>query len=154
MSVNSWDRKFDQLFDRKRPNDCWIYNGNINPGGYGCFYPEGTVKIFAHRYAYSREYGAVPEGLVVDHKCRVRSCVNPAHLRAVTNSENTLCGIGPTAINARKTHCNRGHSLSGKNLYVRFDGFRKCRACHIIGAEKYRANKRAKRLAILGETQP
>ena len=76
--------------------------------------------------------GKVKDGLVIDHLCRHTSCVNPSHLEAVTPGENTLRGYGPTAMNARKTECVRGHSLSGDNLYVDPDGNRGCRACRRI----------------------
>jgi hypothetical protein len=64
--------------------------------------------------------------------------VNPAHLEPVTNAENVLRGVSPTALNARKTHCIRGHALEGDNVmrYGRMTG-RHCRACHSERAARY-----------------
>lgn len=89
-----------------------------------------------HVLTYEAECGPVPEGLVIDHLCRVRRCVRPAHLEAVTHQVNLLRGAGPTAVNARKTYCPKGHALSGVNLLVhtgRRDGLltRKCAACRL-----------------------
>lgn len=74
--------------------------------------------------------GPIPEGLVIDHLCRNRGCVNPDHLEAVTQRENILRGEGLAAANARKTHCPKGHPYSGENLYVvPSSGRRQCRIC-------------------------
>ena len=75
-------------------------------------------------------FGEVPKGLQLDHLCRVRDCVNPYHLEAVTQQENILRGESASAKHARKTHCINGHPLSGDNLYLRPDrGDRAGRAC-------------------------
>lgn len=86
------------------------------------------------------EVGPIPEGMDLDHTCRNRGCVNPEHLEPVTTQVNTLRGIGPTAENARKTHCKHGHPLEGDNLYVDPEGKRKCRAC----MERIQAERSAK----------
>jgi hypothetical protein len=68
--------------------------------------------------------------LQIDHLCRVRHCVNPAHMEPVTPRENILRSpVALAAINARKTHCPQGHPLSGANLYRTPQGFRACREC-------------------------
>jgi hypothetical protein len=83
----------------------------------------------AHRFAWELLRGAIPDGLTLDHLCRNRRCVNPDHLEPVTAVENTMRGQAPHAINARKTHCLRGHAFDEENTYVRSDGARICRAC-------------------------
>jgi hypothetical protein len=111
------------------PSGCWIWTGPLNrPGGYGRVAVGGGRMGLAHRVAYELLVGPIPEGKQLDHLCRNRACWNPEHLEVVTGKENTLRGIGRTAANAAKTHCNRGHELAGDNLYV-YDGQRKCRAC-------------------------
>lgn len=111
----------------EKTDTCWLWRGQISrskeqgSGGYGRFSCGGR-NVSAHRYAY----GPVPAGLVLDHLCRVRHCVNPAHMEPVTNTENVRRGISPTAINARKTRCYRGHALT--NVYS-YRGYRLCRQC-------------------------
>lgn len=120
-------------FVDEHPSGCWEWTSHINKWGYGEFYYAGGIK-FAHRVSYELHHGPIPSGFQVDHLCRNRSCVNPAHLEAVTQAENILRGTSPTAENARKTHCIRGHELSGYNLYIRKDrpGRRQCRECSRI----------------------
>src|ERR1019366_4519713 len=71
---------------------CWLWTGGLNRGGYGQFMtPPCTV---AHRVAYELFVGPIPEGLQLDHLCRVRSCVNPQHLEPVSQQENIRRGLG------------------------------------------------------------
>jgi len=105
--------------------DCWLWTGAKNTTGYAQFW-DGDKTISAHRFAYN--IFNEPIDLPLDHLCRVRHCVNPAHLEPVTNKENILRGIGITAVNSRKTHCKNGHGLSGDNLYVH-NNQRKCKEC-------------------------
>ena len=102
---------------------CWLWTG-AKSGGYGCFNRGGKTQR-AHRFSYELTAN-IPEGLVLDHICRVRSCVNPAHLQVVTNKENILRGVSPTAINARKVKCGKGHFEWGNHT----NGTRKCLACY------------------------
>src|SRR4051812_41530336 len=96
---------------------CWEWQGTKNSEGYG------RITVFrknrrAHRIAYEAFVGPIPDGLSLDHLCRNTSCVNPAHLEPLPIKENILRGNGPPAINARKTHCKKGHLLSEDNIYV------------------------------------
>ena len=111
----------------KNSKECWNWIGGKNKG-YGIFYYGKSYS--AHRLLFLSIYGSIPKGLQVDHKCRNRSCVNPHHLRLLTNKENVLIGIGPTAINKRKTHCPKGHEYNNKNTYIDKNGWRNCRHCH------------------------
>lgn len=122
-----------------KTEDCWFWCGAKNPKGYGLFYANGKQRG-AHRIAYELLKGPIPAGMTLDHLCRVRPCVNPAHVEVVTNRENVLRGVGHTAINARKTHCIRGHVLIAENLIKGKD--RRCKQCdHILGA-RYRAKRK------------
>lgn len=110
---------------------CWFWEGSTNNQGYGAFAIEGK-RYYAHRLAYVWLRGGIPDGMVIDHLCRVRNCVNPNHLEVVDFRENVLRGVGPTAVNASRTHCKRGHELAGDNLYIRPNGYRNCKSCRSI----------------------
>jgi hypothetical protein len=103
---------------------CWLWTTSLlDRHGYGKFGIDGRT-LQAHRVAYEMFIGPIPDGLVIDHLCRNRACVNPAHMEPVTVAENNRRG----AIGAR-TQCFRGHSLEGDNVYVGPDGARRCRLC-------------------------
>lgn len=78
------------LTDRRGPDECWPFTGTINKDlGYGTLREAGTRKaLYAHRVACEVAHGPIPPGYQVAHLCHVRSCVNPAHLRAVPHREN------------------------------------------------------------------
>ena len=117
-------------------DSCWLWTA-AKSGGYGHFWPAGRM-IPAHRWAYEFCVGPIPEGLEIDHLCRVRACVNPSHLEPVSPTVNKLRGFGLPAKNARKTHCPQGHPYSGENLIL-LGTWRYCRICsNKFGREKKR----------------
>ena len=119
-------------------NDCIIWTGSVDGRGYGRLWRDGKHHR-AHRVAYAAVYGPIPVGLVIDHLCRVKLCVNPTHLEAVSHGENTRRGVGPAAVNATKTHCPRGHPYS--RIVKRSSGrpTRACHPCDAMKARKYRS---------------
>src|SRR6266568_8464909 len=121
--------KFWAKVDRSGGADaCWLWIAGMDNHGYGTF-DIGQQKRRGHQIAWQLLRGPVPDGLELDHLCRVPLCVNPNHLEPVTHRENTLRGEGITAQQARRTHCPQGHVLAGHNLEPRRDGHRACRAC-------------------------
>lgn len=110
---------------------CWLWTGYINASGYGRTQHDGRLQL-AHRVAYELLVGPVPDGMQLDHLCRVRRCVNPDHLEPVTSRENTRRG------KAVKTHCPRGHALVDGNLVLSHlrRGWRSCLTCHREGARE------------------
>jgi hypothetical protein len=119
-----------------------LWLGALRGGGYGQF-RLGARMVQAHRVACTLAHGAIPDGMVVDHLCRVRHCVAPDHLEIVTPRENTLRGVTIPAAHAVKTHCPQGHPYDDVNTYVRPTGVRACRACHRVGNREYARRKRA-----------
>lgn len=114
----------------RSPDGCWNWKRAKDRDGYGKVAIRGKYWR-AHRASYTFFHGEIPPGLVLDHLCRNPSCINPDHLRPVTNAENILAGEGWAAKRARQTHCKRGHELSGDNVfYVRKN--RSCVECRRI----------------------
>ena len=89
--------------------ECWVWTGPLVTAGYGRVSNGRGHGLLAHRVAWEIAFGPIPEGLVIDHLCREKLCVNPNHLDPVTQRINVLRGVGPIAQNAVKTHCVRGH---------------------------------------------
>jgi len=137
---NNRKRPVEERFWEKvdRSGDCWLWTAYVGARGYAYIVTGGRVAP-AHRLAYEWLVGPIPEGLEIDHLCRVRHCVNPAHLEPVTHRENDLRGVGIAAQNARKTHCERGHPLSGDNIRIRKEGWRTCLFCEQIRVAKWQS---------------
>ena len=140
IEAHFWDKV------NKIPNGCWEWTGALNNiDGYGIFW-NGTRNQTAHRFAYEGLVGSVPDGLEIDHLCRNKKCVNPAHLETVTRSGNTSRGMGPTlAANYQrsKTHCPQGHPYDEQNTYVYPNGRRCCRTCGRESMGKWREKCKA-----------
>jgi len=128
-------------------NGCWIWMGVINSEGYGRLYVGGELgEAQAHRVVYEQIRGAIPDGLTLDHLCRTTACVNPAHMDPVTMRENILRGTGPTARNAVKTHCPKGHPLDGLSKEKRWANPRRyCKTCNNARDWKRRPRDRRKK---------
>lgn len=119
---------------------CWIWEGAQTFDGYGKL-SVGNKNKGAHRVAYQLFVGEIPNGLHLDHLCRVRCCINPYHLEPVTCRENLLRGDGFAAAYSRKTHCKHGHEFTLSNTRVAKRGTRHCRMCDKERYEKRKAIK-------------
>lgn len=124
--------------------ECWpAIRGVSKQSGYAQWSIDGVTQM-AHRYAYTYWTGeGIPDGLTLDHLCKNRRCVNPAHLEPVTLVENVMRGDNPLAINKRKTHCIRGHEFDAANTMVDKHGYRRCRVCQNAKVRDILRRKRA-----------
>ena len=123
-----------------QPNGCVYFTGFVSKDGYGQVQKDGRQRS-AHVAMWQLMVGPVPDGLVLDHLCRNRPCVNVGHLEPVTSKENNLRGESPPAVNARKTHCPEGHEYD--RTILRSDGRteRKCLLCQAAAARRYRTKR-------------
>ncbi|MEU7240291.1 HNH endonuclease signature motif containing protein [Streptomyces sparsogenes] len=115
-----------------------MWTGSRLPRGYG----RTSVRsswIYLHRLMYMAFVGEIADGMHIDHLCRKPPCCNPKHLEQVTCYENVhRSPIASAAVNAKKTHCKRGHPLSGENLLINEGGGRVCRTCvRLRGRQNY-----------------
>lgn len=126
---------------------CLLWIGALDEDGYGVTKFKRKTKS-AYRESYKLSKGEIPKGLVLDHLCRVRSCINPDHLEAVTNFENHRRGRW-----ANQTHCKNGHLLAGDNIYWRCEnqfGLKTNRGCKICrNAANKRCNDRKRGLLVI-----
>lgn len=125
------ERRFWSKVALPNGEGCMLWAGGLDAKGYGRFVL-ARRRAKAHRVSYTLAYGPIPDGLVLDHLCRVRNCVAPGHLEAVTSRENTLRGETLPARHLAKAHCPQGHPYNDKNTYI-YKGWRRCRACRASG---------------------
>jgi hypothetical protein len=127
---------------------CWLWTAKkVDGKGYGQIVLSGhhgkTAQV--HRVVYEALVGPIPEGLQLDHLCRVRRCCRPNHLEPVTQTENQRRGFGFAGVNARKTHCAQGHPFDDANTIIRKRGGRDCRICARAAWRQYGAKRKASR---------
>ena len=136
--------------DRRADDECWPWLGYVMDNGYGKLTHKEEWSLLAHRLVYRFEVGPIPDGLDIDHLCRNRACVNPAHMQPVTRKQNLDRSplvalrreqqkrakqerrekhLATSNWNKFKTHCPQGHPYDEENTYYRANGSRQCRAC-------------------------
>lgn len=144
----------DRIFAKVAVDEhgCWLWRGATIPSGYALVKLPSGEQPPVHRFVYEYFRGPIPEGLQIDHLCRVRHCCNPWHLEPVSARENVRRGVNarrggsgsiaedPCAVAAlsaepdpryskRTMYCPRGHAYSAENTRVTRDGQKHCRAC-------------------------
>ncbi len=122
---------------------CWLWTAYIYDFGYGLFHATER-KTVAHKWSYELMKGPVPDRLELDHLCRVRHCVNPDHLEAVTHLENVRRGDAGKNMSI-KTHCPQGHPYSGDNLRISIRQHGKsriCRTCQRDSTARFKERRR------------
>lgn len=134
LTFELWDRFWSKV---EKTKSCWLWKEGKS-SGYGKFNYPYYGYTYAHIFSYSTCVGPIPEGLEIDHLCRVPACVNPSHLEVVTHKENVLRGCGPTAQFSKMTQCRFGHPL----VLERCKGTRHCNTCKTNSQRKRRYIKR------------
>lgn len=132
--------------ERPELGPCWLWTRKTDRHGYGyCGHRQGGSR-FVHRIMYEHHNGPIPEGLVIDHLCRVPACCNPDHLEPVTQAENVRRGEAVKVsrrLAAARTHCRNGHPYEGNNFTINArgpkKGRRRCLVCARDLNQKYRA---------------
>lgn len=132
--MQTLEERFEAKIERITESGCWIWT-STNNNGYGQIWVNRRYHP-AHRVAYEMYVGPIPDGMQIDHLCRVPACCNPYHLEPVTPRENTLRSMNPAAKNAKKTHCPYGHPY---DVFRR--GWRECKECARV-REMERRNKK------------
>lgn len=126
---------------------CWLWKGSRGRYGHGYFNlgaDFGRRGITAHKFSYETLVGMVPDGLELDHLCRIPWCVNPDHLQPVTHAENIRRGFAPTMQLNRRQVCAEGHDTSDdKDVYISKTGRRTCRICAARRQREYLDRKKA-----------
>lgn len=150
--------RFKEKYKINKVTGCWEWIAALDGHGYGVINFNNSAHK-AYRIAYKIFIGDIPTNMQLDHDCHNkdttclggnscihRRCVNPDHLKVVTQRINLLNGKGPAAINARKTSCNRGHELTFDNVYVYPNGKRKCIVCRDDYRRRYYLKKHDNRI--------
>lgn len=129
--------RLEHMTARCTVTGCWWWYGTVAPDGYGTIGVNYGLRR-AHRVWYELVRGPIPQGMVLDHLCRNRSCVNPDHLEPVTTRENIVRGTGPSAENAKRDKCIKGHN----DWRIRTNGSRACRECDRMRSRDFEKNRR------------
>ena len=134
---DSEEERFSKKYEPEPNTGCWLWAGILYWNGYGGFYFRGRREL-AHRAAYLMFRGPIPVGLELDHLCRVRPCVNPAHLEPVTRRENLRRGDTNAAVLA----CPAGHPYDEQNTWRDKNGHRHCRICQRASCRAHHRRRR------------
>lgn len=140
---SGWEGRFWRKVEKA--DSCWIWRGARSGEGYGLMTIGGRRRL-THRLSWLLHEGPIPIDKHLDHLCRVRQCVNPAHLEVVTSRQNTMRGTNQVVRNAAVTQCPQGHPYDDANTYDIPTGGRACRECRRRQSREYQRKTRASRI--------
>jgi hypothetical protein len=128
----------------EKSGECWEWTAAKLPRGHGVIGLGGRDggNALAHRVSYELAHGTLAGGLVLHHECENPGCVNPRHLKPMTQVEHLAVHAEDRQL---KSECPQGHPYSGENLYVNPRGQRFCRICQREAKRRYKARKRNSR---------
>lgn len=133
------DKNGEPPAHRPELGPCWLWTAAKTKRGYGKFGLRTGGWVLAHVFSWEVANDVVPEGLQLDHLCRVTGCVNPLHLEPVTQCENAR----RASVAVRTDRCIRGHDIGpGGDVYI-WNGWRWCRECSRIRERAERAARKA-----------
>lgn len=155
----------ERIFEKISPcpnTGCWFWTGADKGRGreYGQVWFRGR-NTCAHRAVYITLVGEIPDGLELDHLCRVKSCVNPDHLDPCTHAENierrdrALAKCGMPDRHWDQSRCKHGHEFTDENTKTSSNGKKLCRmCCKISSRRKYERKKQRLEKLLQGEQSP
>ena len=120
---------------------CWLFAGNQKADGY-CQIRVDTDRMEVHRWSYIYFRGKIPKGYQIDHLCKVKNCINPCHLEAVTPLENVRRSHG--VFNSDGKMCIHGHRLTKDNLVKHGKRREMCKTCNNINRKRHYDKAKAK----------
>jgi hypothetical protein len=140
------ERFFEKVEQPANGSACWVWTAARCSSGYGNFHFGGRV-VQAHRVALALFRGVDAGGQCVCHRCDNPRCVNPDHLFVGTHQDNADDKMRKGRHTwANKSHCTRGHPLSGDNLRIaRHSGARVCKECSRIHGRRHDAVRRPRK---------
>lgn len=125
------DLSISRFWSKVQKSDaCWLWTKGTTHGGYGRFtLPRNIGTVMAHRVSWELAFGPIAAGLKVLHRCDVRACVRPDHLRLGTQKDNIRDAVAKRRMHAQKvTHCPQKHDYKVHG-FVNKRGQRQCRTC-------------------------
>lgn len=156
--------RFRLKVEQRSDGECWMWKAGKDGAGYGQFWLNGR-KYKAHRIAWELHHGKpFPADMVACHSCDNPLCVNPHHIWPGTITENLRDArvkgrlklpheTGTVPWNKKKTHCIRGHALSGGNLIIKHGDKRACRICTSASKQAWEKKNRAAQRARAKERE-
>lgn len=139
------DAKYDKDYILKRVeiipfSGCWVWMNHLDRDGYAGLVVNRKYNVI-HRHSYKLFFGEIPNGLELDHLCKVRCCVNPHHLEPVTHQENAV-RIFYGRSKDRDKYCSNGHERNETNTYITKTNKKYCKICNKVSLLKYREKNR------------